>query len=361
MNKLDTAAAGYISVFLGILSLCGVVCFKFPEVFTSQEFRAIYSVDLMRVLLFWGLVVAFFSGVASYLLNKAKTLAWIGISSATLASLLGGSNIEVKLFESSAYSFGLDWFVINILFSMIIFFPLEKTFALNKEQRILREEWRIDLTYFFISHLLVQFVFLWANTFPKIAFTWATNAGLQSSIQSMPMAVQFLIAVIVADFCQYIVHRAHHKIPILWRFHSIHHSCKTLDWLAGSRLHLVEVFITRGFVMVPLYVLGFSEGALNAYVILVGIQAVAIHANIGINFNWCRFLLATPQYHHWHHAKDDDFVDVNYAVHLPLIDILFGTFKCPKNQWPKSYGIVGAEPPTGFWKQFIYPFKVGRS
>jgi len=355
------SVSGYISAFLGILSLFGVACFKFPELLTSEQFRTIYSVELMRSILFWGLVIAFFSGVVSYVLNKSKRLAWVGIISAVLASLLGGSRIEVQAFESSAYSFGLDWFVINILFSMMIFVPLEKALALRKDQLTLREEWRIDLMYFFVSHLLVQFIFLWANTLPELAFSWAASANLQSSVQSLPIIIQFVLAVFIADFFQYIVHRAHHKIPFLWRFHSIHHSCKTLDWLAGSRLHLVEVFLTRGLVMVPLYVLGFSEEALNAYVILVGVQAVAIHANIGADLSWCRFLLATPQYHHWHHAKDEDYVDVNYAVHLPVIDLLFGTFKCPKKQWPKAYGIVSAEPPFGFWKQLIYPFRVSSS
>ena len=53
------------------------------------------------------------------------------------------------------------------------------------------------------------------------------------------------------------------------------------------------------------------------------------HANLRINFGWLEYLLVTPRYHHWHHARELDYVDVNYAIHLPLIDMLMGTFKRP--------------------------------
>ncbi len=130
-----------------------------------------------------------------------------------------------------------------------------------------------------------------------------------------------------------------------------------MDWLAGSRTHFVEVLVVRAMVMVPLYVCGFAEAAMNAYVILVGVQAVAIHANMGINFGPLRYILVTPQFHHWHHAKHDDYVDANYAVHLPVIDMIFGTYKCPKGEWPEAYGVVSDAPPRSFWQQMWHPFR----
>ena len=84
----------------------------------------------------------------------------------------------------------------------------------------------------------------------------------------------------VADLTQYWVHRAFHRVPWLWRFHRIHHSAETMDWLAGSRLHLVDIAVTRGLSYVPVYVLGFAEAPLFAYVVFVSIQATFIHANL---------------------------------------------------------------------------------
>ena len=349
--------SGYASAFLGILSLCGVLCFKYPAILTSEQFRAAYTQDFVRTILFWSLIVAYFSGIISYALNRSKFLAWLGIGTAFAASLLGGSRIEVAAYESSAYSLGLDWFAISLLFSMLIFIPIEKAFALRREQVILRHDWRIDLTYFFVGHLLIQFVFLWTNTFADTAFSWAATESVQSAVRSMPIWLQFIAATFLADFFQYWTHRLHHITPFLWKFHAVHHSSRTMDWLAGSRTHIVEVFMTRAMVIVPLYVCGFAEPALNAYVILVGVQAVAIHANVGTNFGVLRYLIATPQFHHWHHSRDREYCDANYAVHLPLIDMLFGTFKCPRGQWPAEYGVVSGEPPPTFWQQFLHPFR----
>lgn len=349
--------SGYVSAGLGVLSLCGVICFLFPSLLTSEEFRKAYTVEFVRWTLLIGLIAAYFMGIVSYVLNHSKVLAWIGIGTSLAASVLGGSRIEVQPFESTQYSLGLDWFALSFLFSMLIFLPIEKAFALNKDQGVLRAGWRTDLAYFVVAHLAIQYIFLFVNAFSEVLFGWAVNADLQALVQSAPIWVQFILATILADLFQYATHRLHHKIPFLWRFHSIHHSSRKMDWLAGSRTHLVEVLMTRALVMLPLYLCGFSPAALNAYVILVGVQAVAIHANVGINFGPLRYLLATPQFHHWHHSKDRQYMDANYAVHLPVIDMMFGTYRCPKGQWPEEYGIVSGEPPPSFWSQLLHPFR----
>ncbi len=349
--------SGYASAVLGILCLCGVLCFRFPALLTSEQFRSAYTAHFARTLLFWALVASYFMGVVSYALNRSKTPAWIGIGASLLASLLGGARIEVQTFSSTPYSFGLDWFVLSLLFSMLIFIPLEKAFALNKSQGLLRRGWRTDLAYFFVSHLLIQFVFLFTNSAVGGAFSWAATEGLQGAVRSLPVPVQFLLATFLADVFQYGAHRLHHKVGFLWRFHSIHHSSEAMDWLAGSRTHFIEVVSVRAAVMVPLYVCGFSPAALNAYVVLVGVQSVAIHANMGLEYGPLRFLLATPQYHHWHHAKHPDYVDANYAVHLPIVDWIFGTYKCPPGAWPESYGVVSGAPPETFWEQQLHPFR----
>lgn len=349
--------SGYLSALLGTLSLCGVLCFLFPRQLTSEQFRAAYSVDFARGLLFVCLIVSYLMGILSYALNHSKKLAWIGIGTSLVASLLGGSRIELQTFESTQFSFGVDWFAISFLFSMLIFIPIERAFALKKDQPILRKDWRTDLAYFVVSHLLIQYVFLFVNYFSFEAFAWAMIPGFQDRIRAIPIPLQFLLATLLADLSQYITHRLHHQVGFLWKFHSIHHSSHSMDWLAGSRTHLVEVFFTRALVMLPLYLCGFSESALNAYVILVGVQAVAIHANVNWDVGILRYVIATPQFHHWHHSKDRNYMDANYAVHLPIIDLLLGTFRCPKGDWPDEYGVVSNEPPATFWPQMWHPFR----
>jgi sterol desaturase/sphingolipid hydroxylase (fatty acid hydroxylase superfamily) len=74
-------------------------------------------------------------------------------------------------------------------------------------------------------------------------------------------------------------------------------------------------------------------------------------------FGVVRYLLATPQYHHWHHSADR--VDVNFAVHFPFLDRLFGTYFYPKDRWPTGYGLPGDPVPKGYLAQFKYPFRRG--
>ena len=130
-----------------------------------------------------------------------------------------------------------------------------------------------------------------------------------------------------------------------------------MDWLAGSRLHLVDVILTRGLTYVPIFVFGFSEQALLVYVFLVAAQATFIHANVRWQFRGIEQVVVTPAFHHWHHGAEPEAVDKNFAVHTPIFDILFGTYYLP-NRWPASYGLVHRRDVPARWvSQLLYPFR----
>jgi sterol desaturase/sphingolipid hydroxylase (fatty acid hydroxylase superfamily) len=114
---------------------------------------------------------------------------------------------------------------------------------------------------------------------------------------------------------------------------------------------------TRAIIFLPFYVLGFSQTALFAYVVVVSLQATFIHANVRFNFGPLRWLFATPQFHHWHHGADREAIDKNFAVHLPVLDLVFGTFHMPQGKWPSAYGIENNPVPEGYLRQFVYPLK----
>ncbi len=349
--------AGYLSATLGICAFLGVLCFKYPAWLTTAEFReALYSFEFARNLLWLVIVVAFVCGIVSFAICEQKKLSVTGIAASLLAVGLGAFTVTDQPVGVAPVSFGLDWFILAFIFSMLIFIPLEKAFA-QKELNILRPEWRTDMTYFVVAHLLIQFFLLFTNAVHVYVLGWAQSETVTEIARSMPVWAQFIACVFIADFFQALTHRWYHEIPWLWKFHAVHHSSEHLDWLAGSRTHLVEAALTRTAVIVPLYLIGFSEVALNAYVVLVGVQAVFVHANVNWRFGWLSYVIVTPRYHHWHHSDDPAYANTNYAVHLPLIDMLMGTFKLPKEAWPGSYGVFSAPVPKGFWQQFLYPFK----
>lgn len=346
----------HMSAGLGILSLMGVLCFHYPDLLTSREFRAVYSETLARNLLLIAIIAAFVMGTIAILRNRNRRIALTGVITAALAVLLGGATVHFTKIESTPYSLGLDWFVISLFFSTIIFVPIERMLHV-RNQSPLRPEWRTDLAYYFVSHLLVQFILIAVTASTTTMDTLVASQTLKASIQSLPIWLQFILAVFFADVFQAGLHRIYHKVPMLWRFHAVHHSSRHMDWLAGSRVHLIEIILTRSSVLLPLVILGFSAPAVNAYVILVGIQAVLAHANLRINFGWLEYVLVTPRYHHWHHARHIDYMDVNYAIHLPLVDMLMGTFKRPRaNVWPEEYGVMKLETvPTGIVAQTLMP------
>ncbi|ABC28454.1 Sterol desaturase [Hahella chejuensis KCTC 2396] len=349
--------SGYISATLGILSFLAILCFHFPEYLTTQELRQVYTEQFARTLLLVALCASFILGLLSFLLNQQKRLSMTGVLFSTAAVVAGGADIQLNSIGETPYSLGLDWFILALFFSALVFIPMERAFAQKLETHTLRPEWRTDLAYFFMSHMLVQFILIFTTSSSTFLVGWVASDALRDAIQSMPVWAQFLLAVFMADFSQYWFHRLYHTVPFLWKFHAVHHSSKHMDWLAGSRVHLVEILITRSVVMIPLFLLGFSAEALNAYVILVGVQAVLAHANLNFNFGFLKYILVTPQYHHWHHADDPAYAYKNYAIHLPIIDMLFGTFKLPGKEWPKSYGLLNNKTvPKGIIRQHMFPF-----
>ena len=360
-GRVTSFGSGWISgttgAALGLIGLGGVLCFHFPSVLTTADVRALYPIPAIRALLHLVLVAGFLLGAVSLALRPSKWLGLTAIGATLLAAMLGGSRVPLDGELTQGPFLGLDWFLLNLMAYTAVFVPLERAFALRPAQRILRKGWRTDLAYFFVSTLFIQVLTLLTLKPAMLFFDWARHPGLTTFIAGLPGLVQFAAIVVLADITQYWTHRTFHRVPWLWRFHEIHHSAEVMDWLAGSRLHLVDIVVTRGLTYVPIYALGFSEGPFFAYLVFVSVQAVFIHANVRFELRWLNWLLATPQFHHWHHAATPEAVDKNFAVHLPLLDRLFGTYYMP-GRWPKSYGVSsGTKVPPGWIKQFTHAFK----
>jgi lathosterol oxidase len=115
----------------------GLVKVGFPDIFPPSWASCRYSVSC-----------AFTMGIVSYILSPQKKLAATGIGTAFVAVLLGAFSVEERVVQDVPFSFGVDWFVLALIFKMAIFMPLEKAFA-RHPLAVLRPEWRTDMTYFF--------------------------------------------------------------------------------------------------------------------------------------------------------------------------------------------------------------------
>jgi sterol desaturase/sphingolipid hydroxylase (fatty acid hydroxylase superfamily) len=348
--------SGYISIFLSILGLASILCFLFPEKLTTPDFREVYTADSMAILVKAVIIGSFIFAIASLLLSKKIKWALIGSGISGAAILLGAFNVQGTVVDQSSWYFGLDWMLLDLLLMTVIFIPIELFLPRNKEQTKFHAEWRTDLMYFVISHLLIQFFGMITQKPATLFFGWIGLDKVHTWIQNLPFFVALLIAFFTTDLFQYWAHRIFHNQIFLWRFHSVHHSTQHMDWLAGSRTHFIDIFFTRSMTFIPLYVLGFSHPVFITYIIFIAIHAVLIHANTRINFGFLKYIFATPQYHHWHHCEDPKHYGKNFATIFPLIDIIFGTYYLPGNQWPEGTGVHEAQYPKGFVNQAIYPF-----
>ena len=187
------------------------------------DLRALYPVPFIRALLHLALVSSFIAGVVSVCLRRRKILGMAGISFTLVAALLGGSRVPIDGELQNGPFLGLDWFLLNLIAYSAVFIPLERLFARLPEQDVFRRDWRTDLVYFFLSALLVQVTTLLTMKPAMTLFTWAVSGNVQKLVSSQPLVIQFIEILVLTDFVQYWVHRAFHRVPMLWRFHRIHH------------------------------------------------------------------------------------------------------------------------------------------
>jgi sterol desaturase/sphingolipid hydroxylase (fatty acid hydroxylase superfamily) len=347
---------GFLCAAIGLLSVAAVLCLRYPAFLTTPELRVHYDVELLRLVLAVAMVVAAWLGVIGIVLGGPRLRAAIGLSALFLAMLLGGPYVPTPDFRQPRFYFGLDWLVLDLFFTGAAFVLLEWVFPrVRPEQGPLSPGWRLDLAYFGVNHLLIGVFLVVSTHFAHAYFAWAISPSLQAHVVALPAIIRFVLVILAADAVEYASHRAYHEVPLLWRIHAVHHSPEYMDWLSGSRLHFIEPLVTRALVLVPIVLLGFPQDTIFAYLIFISVQSVLIHSNIKMRVGWLRYVIVTPQFHHWHHASDAEAIDKNYAAHTPLFDMLFGTSHLPKDRWPVKYGTVKPIP-GGMLGQFLHPF-----
>jgi sterol desaturase/sphingolipid hydroxylase (fatty acid hydroxylase superfamily) len=245
-------------------------------------------------------------------------------------------------------------FIVGLALLIVIFVPLEKIFAL-RPQRVLRRGWRTDMVHLAVNSALVTaVVFALVGLVGGVLKTVMPEA-VTTAVHGQPEWLQIVEVLAVAHFGAYWGHRLAHQVPLLWRFHKVHHSIREMDWLAAGRLHPLDQGFIRSCAVLPAYALGYSEVSLGGYVLIQTLHAILLHANVRFTFGPLRWIIASPEYHHWHHANHPEHYNKNYSE-IPLLDLLFGTAHVTWRQHPRLYG-VDEQPPSGYLRQLAWPFR----
>lgn len=237
----------------------------------------------------------------------------------------------------------------------LIFVPLEH----------LRPTWRrpvdwnrirVDVMHIFIGGALIR----WGAVFMTLGLTAAAASlmpgSIAATIQAQPVWLQFIELFLLSDLAFYAAHRLFHAAPFLWRFHEIHHSSEHLDWIATHRVHPVDQILNATIIAAPALLLGFSPLPMLIYGLIYRFHAVLLHSNVRLDFGPLRWIIASPQHHHWHHADQPEAYDKNFGGQLVIFDWLFGTLNLPARAFPERYG-VSAPVPSTYLGQLAHPFR----
>jgi sterol desaturase/sphingolipid hydroxylase (fatty acid hydroxylase superfamily) len=179
------------------------------------------------------------------------------------------------------------------------------------------------------------------------------------SVGHWPVAVQVLFFLLTHDLYIYLFHRFQHHSKFFWRIHEAHHSGKEVDFLAGSRSHVLEIIINQTIEFAPIILLGANPEVIPIKALLDATFGMFIHANINIKLGRIKYILNSPELHLWHHANYTEVYHANFSTKFAIWDYLFGTIYDPGHapgNLPENWGLH-YDYPKDYFLQHAFSFK----
>ena len=166
-------------------------------------------------------------------------------------------------------------------------------------------------------------------------------------IVPLPQSARFVVSFLLMDLLFYWWHLANHRIPFLWRFHTVHHIDPDLDVSTAFRFHFGEVAMSAGFRALQVGAIGLSAPMFAAYELVFQANTVFHHSNVRLPIGVERCLalvLVTPRMHGIHHSQIRDEANSNYSVVFSWWDRLHRTIGLDV---PQADIVVGVPAYTG--------------
>ena len=245
------------------------------------------------------------------------------------------------------------------LAAALVFIPLERLLGARRGQKLLRRHWQTDLVYVFVNGIVIRLGLVVAALAILALSPLVVPTPVRAAVAAQPLWLQAVEVFLLADLGFYLAHRAFHSVPALWRIHQVHHSIEEMDWLAAARVHPLDQIATKTASLLPCFALGFSEWAIGLFAIAYHWHSLLLHSNLRLGFGPLGRVVASPDFHHWHHCRDREAWDRNFAGQLALWDFVFGTAFLPEGRKAERFGI-GEPVPEGYAAQLAHPFRSGR-
>lgn len=261
-----------------------------------------------------------------------------------------------------AISFSIDGGIFGPVVALfLILLPFEKLYPRQKGQPIRRPMLTTDISFALMGPVLNVATIVAVVIIGGLSLFWLPGLLFRPLVAMLPGWALILTAFVMFDFLAYWAHRWAHEVPFLWRFHAVHHSPEHMDWISGFRVHPFDgvLIAPPAFFLLGAGVDGQITGVLAILQIVLGIF---FHANVRVRWRFLDKKLASPEFHHWHHANEADSIGHNYAPTLPQWDMMFGTYFMPSRESdrrPSHYG-VDEYIPRHLFGLLMYPLRGAR-
>ena len=222
----------------------------------------------------------------------------------------------------------------------ILLFILETKFELRKRVQSRFKRIFINVVVAIPSFTLLRFLFL-----PIIIWLAIKNESLHAGLNylyELPAWAEALIAFLLLDYTNYLWHILNHKLPILWRFHLVHHTDQDLDITTAFRFHFGELIGSVFFRGAAVFLIGVSPAIVLVYEIIFEAATQFHHSNMRLPFRFEKILnklIVTPRMHGIHHSVVQNERDSNYSVIFSFWDRIHKTFTLTKQQQELVIGV----------------------
>jgi len=261
---------------------------------------------------------------------------------------------------ATAYAFKIGYPVIgfNLTYALlaVTLLALERWMPHEPAWTKADGQFTADILHTLVSKGTVQTLIVFSTAIGLAAYiTPIDQPGYGIWPRHLPLTVQVLMGVVIAEFAFYWAHRIAHEWPPLWHFHAVHHSVKKLWVVNTGRFHFIDSLksILPGMAILlafgaPMEVLTWLS-AITAYI------GMLTHCNVEMRLGFLSAIFNTPALHRWHHSMDVREGNKNYGENLMLWDWIFGTWFNENRRPPAMIGIQDAMPQR-FRDQLLWPF-----
>jgi sterol desaturase/sphingolipid hydroxylase (fatty acid hydroxylase superfamily) len=180
---------------------------------------------------------------------------------------------------------------------------------------------------------------------PLIVAAWAQdhNLGVSHWLGLSPLAAA-LLGFLWLDYSYYWWHVATHRVPLLWRFHNVHHTDLDMDVSTATRFHFGELLLSVLFRVAQVLLFGVAPSTLLVFEIVFEVAGQFHHSNWRLPLKWeerLQRVLVTPRMHGIHHSVVRQETDSNWGTIFNWWDRLHGTLRLDVPQDTITIGVPG--------------------